>query len=341
MLKQLQFGFSATWNRKGMVALYYGVNLLFAVVCLLPFYLLVSSKANQTLVEQLPGGLASFTFFMELASQQNTGIGLPITLGLIIALFFLAFTLFLSAGVFTAFNLGGPSTASVFWGGVGYFFFRFLRLFLWSLPLMLFIPLGVALVDLFVGLVYGSDPYQSVIYWSFWSKIAVLFIFFFYYRRVMDYARIQFVISDGRKARVALVSGLRFVIRHFFPVTLLALVLLVLTILVSVVQQQVSQSLSSAVGNWVLVLLVGQVFVFVKVMLKLSLLGAEFGLYKDRTQEPEDDEDQQAGDDQPTDDDQPEPKPSEEPSFYTDETQSLDLDSPPVRRFSNQDSDLD
>ena len=341
MLKQLQFGFSATWNRKGMVALYYGVNLLFAVVCLVPFYLLISSKANQILVEQLPGGLASFTFFMELASQQNTGMGLPVTLALITALFFLAFTLFLSAGVFTAFNLGGPSTASVFWGGVGYFFFRFLRLFLWSLPLMLFIPLGVALVDLFVSLVFGSDPYQSVIYWSFWSKVAVLFIFFFYYRRVMDYARIQFVVSDGRKARVALVSGLGFVIRHFFPVTLLALAFLVLAILVSVIQQQVSQGLSGALGNWLLVLLVSQVFVFVKVMLKLSLLGAEFGLYKERTQGPEDDEARQPEGAHPADDHQPEPKPLEEPSFYTDETETLDPDAPPIRRFSNQDSDPD
>lgn len=175
-----------------------------------------------------------------------------------------------------------PYDSAGFWGDAGRYFARFFRLGLWGL-LVLLVLLGIeeALTRGVQYLIFGKEPYEYISYWGRWLRVLLRYFVFLLFLMCFDYGRIYTVLSGERKMRRAIARGIRFTIRNFrraftliFVFTLMAVIsLLVYNALVNVFAAPRALIIF-------LLLLWQQLYILVKMILRVSLYGGEMYLYQ-------------------------------------------------------------
>ena len=65
VLTSLKSGFTCTWENKRMVFVYYLVNLIFALIIMLPMYFLLNRIAGSTLMMEKMAGRLDMDIFFE------------------------------------------------------------------------------------------------------------------------------------------------------------------------------------------------------------------------------------------------------------------------------------
>ncbi len=274
----LKSGFSQMWASRRMVALYYSFNLLFGILVLLPFWMLARNLAKESRILEMNGGWAHFIF--DIINHHNSALGLAAGLAGILALVYFLFALFLSGGVLGIFGHGDPFTCARFWGHAGGYFFRFFRLLLWSLPVCLVLfflrLLAVGVERLF----FGETPYESISFWFGFAANLLSLLGLFLYHIILDYARIDAVVTGRRQMRISLVKGIRVTFGHFFSTFGLALTVFLAGALTLGFYYLIRMGLEPG-GNFLLfvVFLIQQAVVFFRMMLKLALFAGECRLY--------------------------------------------------------------
>jgi len=284
VLTSLKSGFTCTWENKRMVFVYYLVNLIFALIIMLPMYFLLNRIAGSTLMMGKMAGRLDMDFFFELLIKQYTTLFSLRGLFLFVPLVYWLFGLFLSGGAYTIFISDVKYSPSVFWSRSAKYFGRFFRLFLWSIPVFAvfyciqFIEIGVE------RLIYGSDPYQNIIWWGAWIRVGIGYIGILLYYLVLDYARIDIVINDETRTRRALWYGIKFTFRNFFKTFILTLILFLIGIAALVIYNPIVDSLHAPSGFIIFILfIVQQIYMFIRMMLKLTLYSSQVSLYNSLT----------------------------------------------------------
>ena len=231
-------------------------------------------------------GRMDMDFFFELLIKQSSTLFSLRGLFLFVPLVYWLFGLFLSGGAYTIIIADVRYSASIFWGGSAKYFGRFFRLFLWSIPVFAvfyciqFIEIGTE------RLIYGSDPYQNIIWWGAWIRIGIGYIGIILYYLVLDYARIDVVINDETKMRRSLWYGIKFMFRNFFKTFSLTLILFLFGIIVLVIYNPIADSLHAPSGLIIFILfVVQQIYMFIRMILKLTLYSSQVSLYNSLTPE--------------------------------------------------------
>src|SRR5262245_39998999 len=173
MIASVKNGFRLALQRKRIALLFYGTNLAFGLVVMLPFHVALRSFAGGTVMAESLATRVDMDFLAEFFHANAT------TLPSVYAALALAgaantvINLFLSGGAYAVFLHPEADLRQTFWSGAGNYAGRFIRLGLWSV-----IPFGVLylaqfLVPLAVRIIYGSDPYQSVEWWANCIRTAI------------------------------------------------------------------------------------------------------------------------------------------------------------------------
>ncbi len=273
-------GTSWMWKNKRIVLFYYIFNLLFGILLMLPVRASLSRYLDSSFMGKQLGGMFNMDFLFEfLVHNKNVGpvvISMP---GVVAVLYWLA-NLFLSGGTLSMAASGKPYSATDFWGNNARFFGRFFRLFLWSLPLILVIIFIHFIEAGLERLFFGSDPYQYITYWGKWVKVGLRAFAIFFYMMVFDYARIYTVITDERKMRYAIWEGINFFRKNFGNVFMLAFAIALIGYISVFIYNPLANMLSTPNSFVILtLLLLQQLYMFFRMMIRVTLLASEVQLY--------------------------------------------------------------
>ncbi|MFQ5629284.1 MAG: hypothetical protein ACE5I1_11025 [bacterium] len=274
-------GFSQTWANKRMILLFYLASLVFGVIIVWPLRSILSGFiGNSMMGADLAGRMNMdflFEFFKNVSSAPNAFFGLVF---LIPAIYWL-FGLFLSGGALASFARGEKYEPAFFWGSSAKYFGRFLRLVLWSLPVLAIL---LALQFLESGaqrLFFGSDPYQNITYWGGWIRFGMRYFALILFMVIFDYARIYTVLNDEKKMYVSLREALKFALANFGRTFGLAFLLALIGITVLTIYNPIANLLSAPNGFVILILFfVQQAYMLFRMILKLTAFSGQMHLYR-------------------------------------------------------------
>ncbi|NOZ61002.1 MAG: hypothetical protein GXO74_04930 [Calditrichaeota bacterium] len=128
-------------------------------------------------------------------------------------------------------------------------------------------------------LLFGSDPYQSVLYWGAWIKVGIRFIVLWLFVIIFDYARIHMVQNEERKTRKSLLA---FVFKNFGKVVGLKALLIIAGILALVILNLLQLPFSRSAGVGLAVLfLIQQIYIIFRSYLRLTTFSSQAELFRE------------------------------------------------------------
>jgi hypothetical protein len=254
----------------------YLANLIFALLLTLPFWAMVDSFGGR-----LVGGL-DVNFLIELTSYNETALAGLVAPMLFVAAVYVLASLFFSGGALAVLSGGEGYRPLVFWGQAAKLFGRFLRLLAWSLLVLATLSLAPLAAYGVQRLVYGSDPYETVVFWGFCLQAGLALVGLFVYRIVLDYARIHAVQTDEKRMRVSLWNGVRFTFRNFGRTFGLALLLLLAGLLAIALYRPIAQTLSASANATVILAMffLQQLYVLWRTALRVTRYASELELFR-------------------------------------------------------------
>jgi hypothetical protein len=193
--------------------------------------------------------------------------------------------LFFLGGILERFRRSRPRFfLSDFLGSGGEYFFRFLRLAVFSGALyFLVFKLAWWLFPWIRECTEDVTVERTVLLYNLLGAALIVFLLVLI-KLIFDYAKVAMVVEERRSAFWALLRGVRFVFRRplktFGLVVGFALLLAVVSALYGLVAPGAGQSTASAIVG---AFLVSQLFLAAKLFLKLGLLGSQVALYERET----------------------------------------------------------
>ncbi|MFC1475731.1 hypothetical protein ACFLQW_01860 [Candidatus Zixiibacteriota bacterium] len=279
--KSIGAGISQIWTNKRLLVPFYLANLFGGLLIMLPFAGVLDDFVWKSQMKQKLGQAFDYDFLFELLHHSDSGLAGVQGLILGVPLAYLLMAVFLSGGALVVLARKEKYTPAAFWGGAAAYCGRFIRLTLMGLPVLAAFFCLRYLETLVQWVIFGADPYEYIIYWGAWIKMALGYFGLILYGLIFDYARIHLVLTDNRQARKSLWQGARFAARHLRQTLALALVLL-LTGWVILVVYNIFSNILTAPSWLVLVLLVigQQLYIISRMTLRLTTYSSEMTLYR-------------------------------------------------------------
>jgi hypothetical protein len=276
---------SATRNYR-LPLLLWVFNLLFTVPLSIPVFVLIQESTSGRLAAQrMSGDLLDVLWLTDLVNGQFegaslTGMGLTsLFLLLFCGVLYLLANLFFAGGILEVLNKP-KFTMRRFWRGGGTFFWRFVRLWLYSLFFYGVVLIGHQIVLQAISKAEKQATAEGPVQIK---KIILLFVALLLLALVsmaFDYARISTVWRDGRKMWREMVNGWRFalayVLRAYSLYLLLALIGLAIFAFFIWLRSSVRQTSFFAVGA---AFVFGQFAILARVWTRVALYGGQMQLY--------------------------------------------------------------
>jgi hypothetical protein len=279
-------GMKACWKNKRMVVLFYLVNVLFGLIVMIPFRTILVNFAGHSLVGKSLAEHFDLEFIIEFVRKNDGVFSTLMSLFLVAGAMYWLVGLFLSGGAYGMFVAGEKYSAQLFWKNAGEYFGRFIRLFLWSIPVFVVFYSIQFLENGFIRIFFGKDPYQNIIYWGSMVKTGLGYFGILLYYVVLDYARIYTVRTGERKMRIALWHGISFTFRHFFLTFALSLVMFLIGTIALLVYNPIADALHAPNALVVILLLVvQQCYILFRMLLRLILYAGQTSLHKHKAGE--------------------------------------------------------
>ena len=271
-------GLKDVFQNKKMWVILFVIQLLFAVILLFPLRAQWESVLGHSLMgEEILQGYGMM-FFVEFIAHFDKVVSMVGSMLLIVGIVFLLVSIFLSGGIFDTFVSKEKYTANRFFGSSGHFFWRFFRLFLFSLP---FILIGVLLMK-GLGTLSKSIAGDSEPWIVFLTLVRYLILFFllFFIQMAFDYAKIRTVIEDRRDMVKTALRSFGFCFRHLGKVLGLYYLVALAGIALFVVFVLVKRIIPGGTGLGMLFLLIWQqLYALSRVGIKLVFAASQTALY--------------------------------------------------------------
>lgn len=263
--------------RKRMMVLYWFFHTLMAAFVALPLMGVAAGSlgASRYGAELLRGFDVSWlmeTFFYTQGSFMR-----PLVPTILLAVFLLMTgSIFLAGGAVKLLVYDGPDySPRTFYEGCGRYFWRFLRLALYSL---FFYGIAITLRRALLKLVDkawgdGMEYHQSI--QAGWAISVFFFVLLGLIGTAMDYAKVRLVVDDSRKSLRACFGSMRLVLAHLGRTMGVWLALMVVYAIVLAIYLPLSTTLQNAGLKAVLpLILLQQLYVFTRVGLRMMAWGA-------------------------------------------------------------------
>lgn len=281
--KAMKNGFLLLWrNHKRMIFIFYLANLFCGLILMVPFRAMLSEFIGYSLMGEKLGGRLDMDFLFEFFTYQRAMPLTIFTLLLFVPVIYWLFNLFLSGGAFVVLAQQEKYQPAQFWSGAANYFGRFVRLVLCCIPVFVILFCLQFLWTAFEKLVFGSDPYQFITYWGGWIQVGLRYLSLLLCWLVLDYARIQAVLTDEYRMRFSLREGIKFICRNFSNTFGLSFLLFIIGIILLIAYNPIADSLNTPNPIVIIMLfVVQQAYIFFRMMLRLTLYASEMQLYKE------------------------------------------------------------
>jgi len=187
---------------------------------------------------------------------------------------------FIMGGMLKVISGAGASRGVMhrFFGGGGYFFWRFFRLMLVGATCVVVagVVLTLALVAIEAPLVENGSETGSYVWLAF--NLVILIFACGLFLLALDYARVQVVIDDTRGMIRAYFRALWFVVRHAVTTYGMAIVILIPVgvLMLGYIAYETVSPVASSWGAILILFVLQQMISFTRVGLRVSLVDAEF-----------------------------------------------------------------
>ncbi len=258
--------------------IYYMANLLFAIVAAYPLkgYLENTVGYSLTLNESL--GDFDFTFLTDFMNEYGVGLSTILNQSFVLVLVFLVFSIFLTGGIIKTI---AKKEKGHFWAGCGQYFGKLfiLTLFFLALQASLFFLVFQGFQFLSGGLSpFGLNTDEDWV--RAFQVVAPIYLFFATFLFMLqDYIKIHIANQSKGSILSATSAALKMVFRRIY-LTLPLYLINLLTLGLSAYLYYLLRS--SGIANVWILLILGQVFVFLRILLKVVNLYSIDYLYGDR-----------------------------------------------------------
>ncbi len=281
IIKCLINGFQQVLRQKRIVLIFYLFNLLFGILLMIPFHGPMSKMVGHSLMGEKLAGRFDFNFLFEFMAHSEDALPAISASLLIFPFLYLLLSLFLSGGALSVFVSGLTFQSARFWGDSARYFGRFILLGLLMVPIYIILFLLPMIWNGIQRLIWGSDPYQNILYWGGWLKVVLRFIGIYLATMIFDYARIYVVETDETKMIIALKQGVLFVFKNIIRTAGIVLLISVIGIIVLIFYNLIADVLTRPNPFIiVLLLLVQQFYIFFRMMVRLTLYAGQVHLYQ-------------------------------------------------------------
>lgn len=264
-----------------MILIYYFVNLSFGLILMLPFRFVLGSFIGSSLMGERLAGKLDMDFLFEFLQNNVAGLASIKALILTIPVLYWLFSLFLSGGVLSVFASGEKYNAQLFWSGAAKYFGRFLRLCLWCIPVVALLFCLPFIWNGIQRLIFGKDPFEYVKYYGAWIKVGLRCLSILLIYLAFDYSCIHVVLSDERKMRKSLLTGIKFSFSKFLNTFGLSLLLFIGGAVALVIYNPLTDLLHAPLTVIILLLfLLQQFYMLFRMMLKLMKFSSQLELYR-------------------------------------------------------------
>jgi len=280
ILAALRTGLTLVARHKRLIVPFYLANLLFGLLITLPLGALLNEFIGGSLVRERLGQAMDYDLFVEFLFHNDIELASLQGLMLVVPGVYWLLALFLSGGAMVVYA-NDSYRPNLFWGASAEHFAPFGRLVLWSLPLLALLFSLRFLEPLFERLIFGSDPYEYVLYWGAWIKMGLGYLGLLLFGIVFDYARLNLVITGDRKARRSLWHALVFAAHNPGRTFALAFILFVTGWLALAIYYPLSIALSAP--SWLAVItlfVLQQSYILLRLVLRLTYYSSQLGLYR-------------------------------------------------------------
>ncbi|KAA3610612.1 MAG: hypothetical protein DWQ05_21585 [Calditrichaeota bacterium] len=270
-------------KNKRLILFYFAASLLLSLIVVMPLRSFMSRFLGSSLMRsRLESGI-DVDFLIEFWFHSPGFTAVLVPLLLLVFVSYLCINLVFSAGTIGLFLQDKAYESSFFWGIGGSYFWRFLRITLWSALLFIILMALSVLLGNLRQYFHGDDPLANISFYWRWARIAFRFLCFGYVMMVIDYARIFTVQTDEKRMYRAVLHGMYFVLRNFSRTVPLALFYLICGLLLFAIYYYASPLIAYRTGFLAVLILflIQQSFIFLRMVLKVSLMASEVLLYKD------------------------------------------------------------
>jgi len=292
-LKSYLTGIKEAVLQPKMILTLWLINFLFASIVYFPISGLLkdfigSSAVSQTLLKDWDNHV-----FFEWLIHKASSLQPVLILILIVMVLYALVSLFLKGGILSVFasrSGAAPriqgSWTSRFFQGAGKYWWRFFRLFIYSLIFWAVFWVIMFLLSAAGRIISGGGIKEQTFFIWFWVEAAIGLFLIFLIWMILDYARIRIVVEDTGKAFLSLLKGAGFVFSHFGR-TLALYYLLILTgaLLFLVFGKLAGLILPHTSGSIWLAFGIGQVFIASRQWLKMSFQAGQLDLYLNAREE--------------------------------------------------------
>lgn len=281
-------GWKKVWVDKKMWVLLYLLNFVFALLAAIPFSGFLSKSVGNTLANTKMLEGFDYAFLTDFMREYGGGFSVILNLSFGIVLLYFIFTIFWMGGILMVLKEDSPTFSfRKFWQGSSLYFWKLTRLtFYFAL-----IQLAVLSVFAFIFLRNGISPFEmeseAPIIRSLMILIPIYLLVVTIILMIQDYVKIQIVHQNGPLITSPIRQGFRFVFQNFrkcFGLYLLNL--LTFGVFFGIYWILSNSFKSDNTPAILLFLLIGQIFIFARIGVRLLNLGSAMSLFQNTTTPP-------------------------------------------------------
>lgn len=284
IFKAFKNGFLLTGKKSKLLVYLWTVNIAFALLLAIPFYQFISRGLSRSLMGDSVLQNVNFLWLGDVIYQAfekgfllGNGVIIPILL-------FLVLYIFLNGGIVGRLveNGSDPITMRAFFSDCGFYFWRFFKLFLFSI-LLYAVFLGI-INGITAGILNIFTQNASTAWPGFIArniKMVVFLLSFSWVNMLLDYTKIGIVVRQESGVLREWWNTVKFVKRHFWRTWGLYLFIGVLFLFISLIYIEIERFIP---GNSSLLLLVlflwQQLYMVAKLWFKVNFFGSQIQMYR-------------------------------------------------------------
>ncbi len=282
LLSALNLGLRQSTAQPRLLILYYLCSAVLAGLIALPFSIVLNEYVGHSLLGGTVASKPDPAFLLEFLSQRPGAATLLRSTAFWISAFSWLLALFLSGGTLEVLFRKTGFRAAHFCVGCARFFGPFLRILLWSLSAVLCIVLCLMLVGILERVLFGTDPHQSVSFWTTMIQVGIVVVGVWIWSLIFELSRISSVVSDDLSSTRSFLRAIRFTRSRLFVTGAVALVLT----LVSGVAGGLCLVLVEQLAQWnttaglLCLVLVQQGYVLFRIYLRITRYAAQMEVYR-------------------------------------------------------------
>jgi hypothetical protein len=214
-LSVIREGAHLLWRRQRVLWWLYGINLFVGLIGTLPMANNLGAVLNHSLAAEHLVKSFDLSFFVELAAQPSHPLSAGAPASILLAIAFFALWLLFEGGILETYLRASRLTTSDFFEACGRMFWRFVRLLISMLILLVPVVIVARGVKRWSDKLTTDSPRALVGFWVEVAGLLVLVLLLMAVRLWFDMAQVRVVAENERATARALLHALRLTLANF------------------------------------------------------------------------------------------------------------------------------